>query len=83
MISKKELAAAIQVNVTHWFSRKESLPDDGVVCVFHVKHRKAYNLCYGYFFHDEFIEREPFKRWKKTDVDYWMPVPVLPEKDHA
>ena len=67
------------MNCAYWIRRDEALPEDEYVIVFHVKWRKVYHLCFGYFFRGDFIEKNPFKVWKKTDIDYWMPIPVLPK----
>ena len=69
----------VQTNVAFWIKRAEMLPEEEMMLVFHIKHRKAYNLAWGYYFRGEFIERHPFKCWKRADVDYWMPIPLLPK----
>ena len=67
------------MNCAYWIKRAEKLPEEDMMLVFHVKWRKAYHLCFGYFFRGNFIEKFSFKVWKKSDIDYWMPIPVLPK----
>ena len=63
-----------------WISRKDGLPEDWVVCVFHIKWRKPEDICFGKFWQGYFYEKDTGKIRKKTDIDYWMPIPVLPKK---
>jgi len=67
------------MSYTWWHERKEDLPEDGVVCVFHRKRTKADNLKFGWYGFECFVEGNV--RYPKTQIDYWMPIPVLPEKE--
>lgn len=62
----------------YWKARKEELPEDWTVCVYHLKWRKPNDLCFGKFWQGYFYEKCGKER-KSSDVDYWMPIPVLPE----
>lgn len=64
----------------YWIARKDELPEDGVMCVFHVKWRKPDNICFGYYAFDCFHEA-PNTLYKKNQIDYWMPIPVFPEEE--
>lgn len=74
------------MSYTWWHERKEDLPEDGDVCVFHIKGRKpvssrgmsimfgSYTEVYGFYAQGKHEFYPPEK------IDYWMPVPLLPEK---
>lgn len=68
------------MNVTYWIHRKDALPEDWVVCVFHLKWRKPNDLCFGKFVKGYFYEWSGKVR-KASSVDYWLPIPVLPGKE--
>ena len=61
----------------YWIHRKDMKPEDWTVCVFHLKWRKANDLCFGKYWQGYFYEQNGKER-KASDIDYWMPVPVLP-----
>ena len=66
----------------YWINRKDELPEDWTVCVFHIKWRSPEGiyggLCFGKYYNGYFWERNNPKQWDKSAIDYWMPVPVLP-----
>lgn len=65
----------------YWIKRKDELPEDWVVCVFHLKWRQACDLCFGKFWQGYFYESNTGKFYKAASVDHWLPIPVLPEKE--
>lgn len=70
----------------YWTPRKEELPEDGTVCVFHKKRTKPDNIRFGYFYQREFRDKTvdfcEKKAWvKASEVDYWMPIPILPTEE--
>lgn len=63
----------------YWIARKDELPDDETLCVFHIKGRKEYRIQFGgYSSTFGFFDRENRHWYIKSKVDYWMPIPVLP-----
>ena len=72
----------------YWIACKDRLPEDGTMCCFHVKWRKTDYICFGYFYRGLFYEgsgKSEIVRSSdahaKSKIDYWMPIPVLPEKE--
>ena len=66
----------------YWTSPKEELPEDTIMCAFHCKRARADNIHFGgYGGQFGFWDRETRKWYTKEKVDYWMPIPVLPEKE--
>ena len=72
---------------TWWRARKDELPEDGTLCVFHIKGRKpvssrGLSIMFGTY-HGEygFFNREDTEFYPDRKVDYWMPIPILPEKE--
>lgn len=74
------------MNYTYWRKFKDELPEDGVVCVFHIKGRKpvtsrGMSLLFGNYQTDYgFFDRANCKFYPPAKIDYWMPITVLPEK---
>ena len=66
--------------MTHWIARKERLPEDDTLCLFHIEWRKSYNVSFGFFWHGNFIEKDTCKMWRTYNVDYWMGIPLLPKE---
>ena len=72
----------------YWIARKDELPENGTLCCFHVKWRKPDNICFGYFNRSVFYEctsdsLQSHDYHAKSKIDYWMPIPVLPEKERS
>ena len=67
----------------YWIHRKEELPEDGTVCVFHKKKNKSDNIRFGYYAFGYFREKigDHHQVFEPKFIDYWMPVPVLPGED--
>ena len=64
----------------YWFDRKDVLPDDGIMCVFHKKRTKPYRILFGgYSERLGFWDKNSGKWYDKGKIDYWMPIPVLPK----
>ena len=71
----------------YWIDRKDQMPEEDTLCVFHIKGRKAvrnrgcsilfgaYTGKYGFF------SKTDSEWYPKSRIDYWMPIPVLPEKE--
>lgn len=69
---------------TYWKARKEELPEDATMCVFHIKGRKADRIQFGgYSSTFGFWDKNDSHWYIKSKVDYWMPIPILPEKEKS
>lgn len=65
----------------YWLSRKEELPGNFDMCIFHVNRTKPHNIHFGgYSSQLGFFDQEKGKWYDAKKVDYWMAIPVLPEK---
>ena len=66
----------------YWTRPKDELPEDAVMCVFHRKRIRADRIHFGgYSERFGFWDRSTGKWYTRGKVDYWMPIPVLPEKE--
>jgi len=78
---------SVLYNGVCWIRRKDELPEDGTVCVFHAARNVADNIRFGFYYRDFFYESQTTMKmsmtkgnaFSKGKVDYWMPIPVLPE----
>ena len=64
----------------YWIARKDELPEDAVMCAFHIKGRKADRIQFGgYSTTFGFWDKSDSHWYLKSKIDYWMPIPVLPD----
>ena len=67
----------------YWIARKDQLPEDESMCVFHIKGTKDWRIHFGAYserllwFFDEIKSRW----YDQSRVDYWMPIPILPTEE--
>lgn len=67
----------------YWIARKEKVPEDGTVCVFHRKGNRPDNIRFGFYAFGYFREKigEHHQVLATKFIDYWMPIPVLPGEE--
>lgn len=66
----------------YWTRSKDDLPEDAAMCVFHRKRIRADHIQFGgYSEWFGFWDRSTGKWYTRGKVDYWMPIPVLPESE--
>ena len=63
----------------YWTPRKDELPEDGTMCVFHLKRRVASSISFGWYGFGNFYENN--NAYAEKLVDYWMPIPILPAEE--
>lgn len=62
----------------YWINRKDQLPEEFVLCVFHVKGTKPDTIHYGGYSEKLGFMDQVSKKWyKPAKIDYWMPIPLL------
>ena len=73
----------VQYLGVYWIDRKDELSGDTFMCVFHVKGNKAERIRFGGYSErlEQFWDQVNDKCYDQKRVDYWMPIPVLPEKE--
>ena len=66
----------------YWIHRRDELPEDETMCVYHVKRTVAHRIHFGGYSEKlcSFLDQMTGKWYASGDVDYWMPIPILPEK---
>ena len=70
------------MNVSFWINRKDALPKDETMCVFHKKRTKPYRILFGGYSEQlGFWDKNSGKWYARADIDYWMPIPILPEEE--
>ena len=67
----------------YWIDRKEKLPEDGVMVAFHFKGNSPNRIRFGGYSEalNQFWDEVKNEWYDQKRVDYWMPIPVLPEKE--
>lgn len=73
--------ATAQYISVYWIDPKDQPPKDGMMCVFHRKRTVDYRILFGgYSEKFGFWDRMTGKWYTADKIDYWMSIPVLPEK---
>lgn len=67
----------------YWISRKDELPEDAIMCVFHIKRTKPYRICFGGYSEQlkKYWDKVQDKWYDEKNVDYWMAIPILPTEE--
>ena len=67
----------------YWTPRKEKLPEDATLCVFHIKGNRADRIHFGGYSErfKQFLDVALQKWWDQRKVGYWMPIPILPTEE--
>lgn len=69
----------------YWTPSTEKLPEDGALCVYHVKGNRADRIRYGGYSEKlkQFYDGDKGKWYHKNFVDFWMPIPILPTEEEV